>query len=379
MKTKGLFSLLMTLALTIPALAQEDIQVAEETQDNLVLVEPGRTEFNPHWYGGINIGTGYTVGEADFKDLVSPAGHLRIGYNFSPAFGLRGVVSGWEGRGAWLGGNQKYKFNFVQGSIDAVFNIPGIFKGFNPNRVFNPYVYAGLGLCHGFNNDEVVNLANKGYDFLYKWDKSLNSLAVRAGIGADFKVSNRAAINIEIGTNVLSDKFNSKKGSAYDWYYTASIGLTIKFGKGAKVIPPIYEQVVTQEVTTVVPVPDPAPVTPVKEEPAPAPEIKPLKVDVFFNINSATIRQEEELKIEVLASFLKSNPGTNVYITGYADKDTGTAKYNMKLSEKRALSVAEALEAQGINPDRIKTQAMGDTVQPFSINDENRVAISIAK
>ncbi len=43
-------------------------------------------EFNPHWFGQIQGGAAYTIGETSvFKDLLSPAAALSFGYQFTPA------------------------------------------------------------------------------------------------------------------------------------------------------------------------------------------------------------------------------------------------------------------------------------------------------
>lgn len=66
-------------------------------------------------------------------------------------------------------------------------------------------------------------------------------------------------------------------------------------------------------------------------------------------------------------------------VTGYADKGTGNARINSKLSEKRANNVVEALKAKGIAADRITVAYKGDTVQPYNTPEENRVSICIAE
>ena len=66
-------------------------------------------------------------------------------------------------------------------------------------------------------------------------------------------------------------------------------------------------------------------------------------------------------------------------MTGYADVNTGNAKINSKLSEKRANNVAEALKAKGIAANRITIDYKGDTVQPYNTPEENRVSICIAE
>ncbi|MDE6002537.1 MAG: OmpA family protein, partial [Prevotella sp.] len=63
-----------------------------------------------------------------------------------------------------------------------------------------------------------------------------------------------------------------------------------------------------------------------------------------------------------------------------ADKGTGNAKINKRLSLSRAQTVAKALTNQyKIAASRIKVEAKGDTVQPFAKAIENRVAICIAE
>ena len=48
-------------------------------------------------------------------------------------------------------------------------------------------------------------------------------------------------------------------------------------------------------------------------------------------------------------------------------------------TKAQAQAVANALVARGIAADRISTAGKGDTEQPFSVNDENRVSVCIAK
>ena len=72
-------------------------------------------------------------------------------------------------------------------------------------------------------------------------------------------------------------------------------------------------------------------------------------------------------------------PNAKINITGYADKKTGNARINDRLSKQRSEAVAKALQEKGIAADRISISSKGDTVQPFSVNEENRVSICIAE
>ena len=100
---------------------------------------------------------------------------------------------------------------------------------------------------------------------------------------------------------------------------------------------------------------------------------------VFFRINSSTIDRQQQISVYNTAEYLKSNPSATVKIVAYADRQTGNPDYNMKLSERRAKAVADALTSQyQIDSNRISLDWKGDTEQPYTENDWNRVAILIA-
>ena len=84
-------------------------------------------------------------------------------------------------------------------------------------------------------------------------------------------------------------------------------------------------------------------------------------------------------KIERLAAYLTANPQAKVVICGYADKATGTPKINDALSLKRAQAVSKALQVKKIDAGRIRVEHKGDTVQPFTEVEKNRVSICIAE
>ena len=213
-----------------------------QEQQELKIKEPGRTEFVPHWYMQIQGGAAYTLGEAKFGDLISPAAALNFGYKFTPAFALRFGVNGWQAKGGWVvNPNADYKYNFAQANVDAVFDLSNLLGNFNPTRTFNFYGFVGAGLNYAFNNDEAVVLNQYPHaDLELLWEDSKLFGVGRVGLGMDIRLSDYVALNVEGNANILSDKFNSKKAGNVDWQFNALIGLTIKFNKGYKTIPPVY-------------------------------------------------------------------------------------------------------------------------------------------
>ena len=348
------------------------VAVAQERQ----IKEEGKTVFKPHWFIQAQVGAAHTVGEAKFTDLMSPAAAINIGYKFAPAFGARIGGSGWQAKGGWVTPEQTYQYKYLQGNIDIMADLSALFCGFNPKRVFNGYLFGGVGLNRGFDNDEANALDTRTYELEYLWQDGKFLVAGRFGLGCDLRLNDRLAINIEANANALSDKFNSKKAGNCDWQLNALVGLTIKLGKSYTKTAPVYYE----PEPAVVEQPAPEPV--VVKEPEPEPvvaTVEPMKQNIFFALNSALLQNDQLTKIDAIIKYMEKKPTSKVAVTGYADKETGNPNINMTLSEKRAKNVADALKAKGIAADRIITHYKGDTVQPYQKAKENRVCICIAE
>ena len=343
-------------------------------------------QFKKHAFLDLQGGAQYTLGEAKFKDLISPNVQLGIGYQFSPVFGMRLQANGWQSKGGWNGYKATkdgtpytadYKFKYVAPGLDFMFNLSNLFCGWNPNRVFNVTAFLGGGANIAWGNDEVNEIASTlknqdDYLLEYLWDGTKVRPFGRAGLDLEFKVSKAVSIMIEGNANITSDKYNSKKAGNADWYFNALAGLRINLGKSYTKTEPVKE------------VPAPRPVEEyVKPEPKPAPvekKVEEIRRDVFFVINSNIITNSEESKIKEVVDFLNANPDAKVVVTGYADAGTGNDKINDKLAANRAAAVVKALkEKYGIAESRITEDSKGAHVQPFSENDKNRVSIMIAK
>lgn len=335
--------------------------------------ETERVEFNPHMFLQLQAGAQYTLGEADFGKLISPNGQLALGYQFTPVWALRLAVNGWQSKGGFAT-NDTYKWNYVAPGLDLKINLVNAIAGWNPDRVFGLNLIVGGAANIGFNNDEAADMA-RTYVMRKLWDGTCINPVVRAGLDLDFNLSKCVSLNIEAMANTTLERYNSKakiEKSNPDWYFNLLAGLKIALGKTQKVIP-VAVPVVIEE-----PAPQP--------EPAPTPKPKPvvkkapeMQTEIFYAIRETVIPASEQGKVNNLIGFLKANPETKVTVTGYADAGTGNPKINMKYSEGRAENVAKALTDAGIDAARIHVDAKGDTVQPFSENDKNRVTIAIAK
>jgi len=95
--------------------------------------------------------------------------------------------------------------------------------------------------------------------------------------------------------------------------------------------------------------------------------LNPVKVgermmlsNVFYEFDSWELKKESMAELDNLAELLTYNKDFIVEIGGYTDS-TGTDRYNLTLSEKRALSVVDYLVSKGILQDRLRFKGYGNT------------------
>lgn len=345
-------------------------------------------EFNGHWFIGVQGGIGQTLGETSFGSLISPAAAVSFGYQFTPVWGLRAGISGWQAKGAAVDATTSvYKFNYLQGSVDVMVDLCGI-AGYRVSRAVNPYLFAGIGVNGAFNNGEAQDLSPRLPEDNLLWDGSKVLPAGRFGVGMGVRITDAVHFNIEVNGNFMGDSFNSKRGSAVDWQLGALAGFTFKIGLKKDKEPVEEEPVLCYEDTVVAaPVAEPedtaAATTTVAVVPAldsaayAVADFEAVEENIFFLIGKSEIRSSEESKVGDVAYLLEANPQTRVTVTGYADKETGSAERNMQLSKERAENVAAALIDAGIDPERITVLYKGSSETPFDSQEENRVAICV--
>ena len=356
---------------------------------------PKTDEFRGHWYIQVQGGVGQTVGETSFGSLISPSAAFNFGYRFTPVWGLRAGLSGWQGKGAVLGPTEVYRYSYLQGSVDVTADICGIFSGYRAGRSLSPYLFAGVGVNGGFNNSEANSLSGRFPEDNLLWTGRSILPAGRFGLGTGIRITDAVHFNVEVNANILGDRFNSKRGSAVDWQLGALAGFTFNIGlkKGRKAEPVPSSAPVPVAVQMPEPSEPSEPSRPGAAEPSSesvdsaesgepssaesAPQFNPVQEDIYFSIGKSVIRPGEKTKLAEVVSLLESYPEAVITVTGHADRATGSAGRNLELSKERARNVAAALMDGGVSGDRITVLYKGDTENPYSEPERNRVAICI--
>ena len=387
---------------------------------NVVSAQQSRSdeklEFRPNWGLKVQGGASFTIGEADFSKLLSPAAQLSATYNFHHAMGVRFGFSGWEGKGTVVVTDEMYSFRFLQLNADYVLDLASLFGGFKHDRIWTPYVFAGIGGAYGFDNKEAGKYVAEFGDVLSRYWETAPFFVVRAGLGVDFWVAKNVALGLEANANGYSDKFNSKgavSGFNPDFQFNALLGLKFRFGGNTRPSKAYADKVAAEEAAEAARLAaekaaaekaaaekaaaekaaaEKAAAEKAAAEKAAAEKAAAEKAaaeraricaeqstDVFFTIGSYSIRKSEMPKIDKLVEFLKANPDYSVSLVGYADKATGTSARNLVISKERVNAVKAKMIQLGAPADRIETDYVGDTVQPYVENDQNRVIICTVK
>jgi len=92
--------------------------------------------------------------------------------------------------------------------------------------------------------------------------------------------------------------------------------------------------------------------------------------NVNFQFDSADLTSDGRSKVDQIAQILKRDaPNRRVTVEGHASRESAAQEaYNQRLSERRASTVADALERNGVNGKNISSQGLG-TRAPIASND----------
>ena len=317
---------------------------------------------------------------------------VTLGKWFSPTIGVR---AGWHGLNVTSksGELNKSPYHYLHG--DLLWNLSNAIGGYKETRIWNFIPYVGGGLTMIKHHDLKV------YD---------QEFAGGAGILNSFRLGERVNLNLDLGVILSRAAAYNMNGfvGRYIGLPSATLGLQFNLGRTG-----------FDRLSSVMPVIVPLPFTEgqynaLKDKVAALEkenaqlknkiadlenQLAPFKnlVDgqtylfqngrftaveakvaspatVYFDLGSAKISDREKAHLEFFANSVVDN-ATKLLLTGSADKQTGTASGNQKLSEKRVDAVKALLEKLGANGSNIETVANGDTKNVFDTPAKNRCVV----
>jgi OOP family OmpA-OmpF porin len=227
-----------------------------------------------------------------------------------------------------------------------------VLRFFNRDRVFAPFITAGIGGLQNFNANGNSN------DFL-----------AQAGVGALIKLwensDSTASFALRHEIKVRYDADHTDSRSLFD--YIGMLGFQIGLG-GPRPPPPVAEPPPPPPPPAPEPPPPPPPAPPPPPPAAPAaPAPRTITLEgVEFEYNSANLTPASKPILDKVAEGLREHPRLRIEVQGHTDA-TGSAEYNLTLSQRRALSVRDYLVGQQVPADELVAKGYGKT-QPVAGN-----------
>lgn len=341
------------------------------------------------------IGVGAGIASPLTPGFNTPAfyANLQVGKYITPVWGVRGVIGGPfltldanDGNAYIKDGSVKGYSNKLFGEInlDGMFNITNVFA--DDIAKFNVYLFAG----------PTVNFSSVGTKFSDVQDAEIlrvedtDSFKARfgatAGLGLAYDFTKVFSLGVEARFGITpsifgdADAYRKAEGTtriALNGVWTiggkrgkveraaaaaAAAGYISKEAAEALANeavannPKIVEKVVEKEV--------------VKEVEKLVNNEVPSSTALFFQIGSANLSSKDKARVKLLAEAINADKSNSTYVvSGYADKKTGSAKTNQKLSEKRAEAVYNLLVSEGVDESRLEKQGMGGVDAMFFNND----------
>jgi outer membrane protein OmpA-like peptidoglycan-associated protein len=109
---------------------------------------------------------------------------------------------------------------------------------------------------------------------------------------------------------------------------------------------------------------------PVAPEPAPQMATKDKERAIFFDFDSALLRDDARPVLQKVASDVRGKDKEALEVDGNCD-ELGTVEYNLALGDHRARAAKEYLVHLGVPSDRIKTVSYGSQRPKFAGHDDD--------
>ncbi len=91
---------------------------------------------------------------------------------------------------------------------------------------------------------------------------------------------------------------------------------------------------------------------------------------ILFGFDKSDLNESAKNNLNSLVMVLNKYPDTNIEVQGHTD-NTGTDKYNMALSKRRAGTVSNYLVSKGISSRRTSTRGYGESAPNYSNDTED--------
>ena len=378
----------IALMASVSAMAQNTQQNNKAEKSEKYTVQTNL--FGDNWFVGANVGAQMYIGDNFSKGkagkLITPTFEINVGKWFTPGIGLRLGFGGYQAKGYSLENEgfaykrvdtdlYRTKFGILHLHGDVMLNFTNLFCGYREDRLYNAIPYVSIGYLRGIDNDE-------------------NELSGGIGFINRFRLNKAWDLNLEVKGNINNEVVDGiRGGNNMEGSVALMVGATYRFnrrdwnkGSGISVaeMQAVQSQLrsMNEENTNLR-----NRVNALEEEKRNQPVVAETKADnklqdateyvAFFDINKAYLSEKEAVNLKAYANLMKKYPENKFIITGYADKQTGSAEFNERLSKLRAEAVYNTLvDKYGVNKDQLTMEYKGGVDTMFRENPRlSRAAI----
>lgn len=337
--------------------------------------------------GGVNIYEGENDSYGSLGDRMAAALDIYVGKWLTPSVGLRLGYSGLNAKGWGTAGAPylkglvgdgvyKEKFGISYLHADVLWNLSNAISGYKETRFWNIIPNVGFGWARTYGNDT-----------------HRNEMAAHIGILNTFRLGGLVDLTLEGRQMFVNQRLDGvARGSSFEGMTSVTVGLSFKLNRRSfkRVQAPDYSAYIDRiaalerdrialdnanerlaDQNAALRKRKPEVVTTVVKTTTAAP------VALFFALGKATLDKKELANLDFyVKNAIEADKNKTFTLIGSADKATGTAAVNQRLSEQRTQYVYDLLTKKyGIPAERLVKKAEGDTRNLFSDPQLNRSVI----
>ena len=353
------------------------------------------------WYGAFDLGYHWPEGiETSSENLAvdgSPykytftseddlAGFVRLGYQFAPNWrvelegGARaGDIETIRGNPARLTVPDAVCSPTVpvgptcaapQGSVESYTMMANVLYDFFPSSSFRPFIGAGIGV--NYVKMDIGGRFNDSPAFGgWRIDDNDTAFAWQFIGGASFDITQRLTADITYRyldgndmrfatTYVSVPPGMPAPGDIEGQYEDQSLTFGLRYSFAPAAAPPPA------------PPPEPPPPPPAPPpEPPPPPPPAPMEAKefiVYFPFDQSILTADAQEVVSAAAQYANSGNATQIVVVGHADT-SGSASYNVGLSQRRSKAVADALVGLGVDGSKLSVDWKGETAPAVATGD----------
>lgn len=346
----------------------------------------GAFDLGYHWPEGLEVtGTGNSIDgdpfRFDIQQEEAVVGFARLGYQVTPNWrvelegGVRtGDIESAEGDPTRPTPNAICAVALPvapcrgpEGSIEYYSLMGNLIYDFVPESSFRPFVGAGIGVVYADADisGRLNNLVFGGGVGIHDDD---TAFAWQLLAGVSFDITQRLTGDVTyrwLKTNDIR-LTSTSTGLAQPGDLTGSFedqsltfGLRYSFAQAA---PPPPPPAPPEE-------PPPPPPAPPEPPPPPAPPAyEAREFIVYFPFDQSILTPEAQTVVSEAAQYANAGNATRIVVVGHADT-SGSASYNVGLSQRRAKAVADGLVAAGVNSGALSVDWKGEAEPAVATGD----------